>query len=293
MASAPLTLDLSRLPAPKVVQELDFETILDARLEDLKARLPGFDALLESDPAVKLAQTDAWRELLLRADINDSARSVMLAFASGSDLDHLAALFEVERRVIVPATDTEPAVLESDSELRARIQIAPETLPHAGVTGGFYRAKALAADASLKDVRAISRGGGHVDVVLLSREGDGTVAHELVAAISGIFTAEDATQLTDIVSVRAAAIVPYSAQIHLQLAGGPDPALVAQEAEAAIRAHAARRHAIGKPVFAQQLAAAASVGGVEHAIVATGDIVPGDSGAAWLAGLTVTTELLQ
>src|SRR5690606_13226296 len=107
------------------------------------------------------------------------------------------------------ATDTDPAVLESDSELRARAQIAPETLPHAGVTGGFYRARALAADPSLKDVRAISRGGGKVDVVLLSREGDGTVAPELVAAISEIFTAEDIVQLTDVVTVRAATIVPH------------------------------------------------------------------------------------
>ena len=47
--------DLSRLPAPAVVEPLDFETILSDMVNDLRdlmaaqGDLPEFDALIESD----------------------------------------------------------------------------------------------------------------------------------------------------------------------------------------------------------------------------------------------------
>src|SRR5690606_1403888 len=81
--SAISTLDLSLLPAPDVVEALDFETIFAAMLADLQARDPTFDALVESDPAYKVLQVSSFRELLLRQRVNDAARERMLAFASG------------------------------------------------------------------------------------------------------------------------------------------------------------------------------------------------------------------
>ena len=45
----------------------------------------------------------AYRELLIRQRVNDAARGVMLATASGTDLDNLAANFNVERLLITPA----------------------------------------------------------------------------------------------------------------------------------------------------------------------------------------------
>lgn len=285
-----LAIDLSQLPAPQVLQALDFEALVDARIADLQARWPEFDTPLESDPAIKLIQVEAWRELLTRAAINDAAKSVMVAFASGADLDHLAAFFDLPRRILVPASDEAPAVMESDAEFRARIQIAPETLPHAGVTAGFYRARALALAPEVKDVAAIKREGGRIDVVLLGRDGDGTVEAGTVSTIAAAFTEDDAVQLTDIVTVRSAEIVPYNVALTLLLGKGPDPALVQAAAEAAVRAYAESRHRIGKPVFAQMVAAAASVGGVEQAIVEMDDIEPGTGGAAWLNDLAIAFE---
>ncbi|MXO64849.1 baseplate assembly protein [Altericroceibacterium endophyticum] len=285
------TLDLSRLAAPRVVEELDFETILAASIADLSERWPDFNAALESDPTLKLLQVASWRELLLRARINDAARSVMLAYAGGSDLDHLGALLGVTRRQIQPASDDTLALLESDAELRARIQIAPETLPYAGITAAGYRARSLAIDPAIKDVAALKRGQGRVDIILLGREGDGTLAPNIVSKVAASFREEDAVQLTDVVSVRAASITRYAVALRLLIGRGPDPALVKAEAEAAIRAYAARRHAIGQVVYAQQLGAAASVGGVDHVEVAADDIDPGASGAAWLESCTITVEI--
>jgi len=92
-----MSIYLPELPAPGVVEELDFEEILAAMKADLLSRDPAYGELLESDPAMKLLEVCAYRELLLRQRVNEAARAVMVAFAVGSDLDHLAALFGLER----------------------------------------------------------------------------------------------------------------------------------------------------------------------------------------------------
>ena len=75
--------DLTKLPAPQIIEEPEFEKILEQMRADLHRRAPGFTAgQLESDPAVKLLEALAYREMLLRARINRAARAVMLAHAS-------------------------------------------------------------------------------------------------------------------------------------------------------------------------------------------------------------------
>jgi phage-related baseplate assembly protein len=91
----PISLD--QLPAPDIIETLDFEVIVAQMIADLRLRDPEFTALVESDPAYKVLEVAAYRELLLRARINNAARSVMLAYANGSDLDQIAAIFNVGR----------------------------------------------------------------------------------------------------------------------------------------------------------------------------------------------------
>lgn len=294
---ASANLDLSRLPAPEVIKGVDFEQILAERVADLVDRFAAigvdFDTgNLESEPAVILQQADAFREALTKAAINDAARGVMLAFAYGSTLDHLGAFYGVQRLEVTPATATAPAVMESDADLRARIQLAPESLPYAGMTGGGYRALALKTVPALKDVSPIKRDGGRVDIVLLAREGSGEASNAAVDAVYSAFQDDEATQLTDIVTVRSATIVPYTVNLHLKIRIGPDPAVVRASAEAGIRAYAADRHRIGRVVYANMLEAAAAVGGVEQVTVDVGDIDPGEGGAAYLAGLNITHEVV-
>ena len=79
MAGSFTAVDLSRLVAPTVVETLDFETIFAAMLADLQARDSAFSALVESDPAYKILEVAAYRELLIRQRVNDAGRAVMLA----------------------------------------------------------------------------------------------------------------------------------------------------------------------------------------------------------------------
>lgn len=91
-------IDLSQLPAPQIVETLDYETIRRRMCEKLEQLLPGWTAAdLEADPAVKILEVAAYRELLMRQRVNEAAKAVMLAFATGSDLDQLVAFPGVKR----------------------------------------------------------------------------------------------------------------------------------------------------------------------------------------------------
>ena len=101
--------DLSSLPTPAVIETLSFETIFGELQAEFQTRYPDYSALLASDPAIKLLEVAAYREVLLRNRINAAAKASLLAFATGSDLDHLATFYGVTR---LPGED--------DEALRAR-----------------------------------------------------------------------------------------------------------------------------------------------------------------------------
>lgn len=91
------TIDLSQLPAPDVVETLDFETILAERKATLVSLYPEEqqDAVartlaLESEPLVKYLEENAYREVIWRQRVNDAAKGCTLAYASNNDLDVMA-----------------------------------------------------------------------------------------------------------------------------------------------------------------------------------------------------------
>lgn len=153
-------IDLSTVTAPQVVEALDFEAIFAQLKAELLARLPGVaDVLeLESEPLTKLLQVAAYREVLLRQRVNEAARSIMLAYAVGSDLDQIGANFDTAR---LPG--------ESDARFRQRIQQAYNRLAAAGPANA-YRQHALAVSADIADVDVFSEAAGRVTVTVLARE---------------------------------------------------------------------------------------------------------------------------
>lgn len=116
-------IELSKLPSPDAVETLDFKQILGEMKANLIARDPTLETALsfESEPITKLLEVCAYRELILRQRINDASRSVMLAYAKGSDLDHLAALFGVERQTRDTALTNQD--FENDDHFRQRISV--------------------------------------------------------------------------------------------------------------------------------------------------------------------------
>ncbi|QOE32745.1 baseplate wedge protein [Achromobacter phage Mano] len=295
MAGAFTAVDLSRLPFPDAVEQLDYEAILAAMLADLQARDPSFSALVESDPAYKILEVAAFRELLLRQRVNEAVKAVTLAYATGADLDNLAANYNVERLLIVPANPNAipptPAVYESDTELRRRVQLSFEGFSTAGPMGA-YIFHALGADGRVLDVGVYGppETPGVVQVAVLSRNGDGTAPSDLVAAVNSTLSAETVRPLTDAVQVKSAEIVPYTVVASLKMFDGPDPEVVLQAAQNALDLYVERQHRMGRDVTLSGLYAALHQEGVQNVILAEppADIVVAWDQASYCTGTTLT-----
>ena len=265
-------IDLSQLPPPNVVEALDYETILAQRKAALVARYPADKQAdvaavlaLESEPLTKFLEESAYRELLLRQRINEAARAVMLAYAQGADLEHIAALFGVFRLVIKPADPIAgtPAMMESDADLRQRVQLAPQSFSVAGPEGA-YRSHARDADGRVLDASATSPTPGEVCVTVLSREGDGTAPADLLAKVEAALRSDDVRPLTDFVTVQSAAILPYDVVAILHLFPGPDSSVVVAEARRRLAIYVEACHRLGRVVARSGLDAALHVAGVER-----------------------------
>lgn len=197
--------ELATLPPPNVIEELSFDAIFFDLLADFKSRYPEHTALLESDPAIKLIEVAAYRELLLRNRINFAARAQMLAFSTGADLDHLGAFYGVSR------LDG-----EGDESLRRRIRQRIMGFSNAG-GADMYRYWALTASAEIADVSVDSPQPGHVRISVLSRLGDGTASPELITVVKALVLRDDIRVLTDTVHVLPAEIVPLTVTARIWL----------------------------------------------------------------------------
>jgi phage-related baseplate assembly protein len=200
-----MTQDLSKIPAPNIIEPLSYELILSRMQEELVAKDPEFSALVESDPAIKVLEIAAWRELLLRQRINDAARANLLAFALDSDLDHLAAFYNVER--------TEA---ESDLAFRKRTQAKIAGWSTAG-SRDYYRYHALSASTRVLDARADSPLPGQVRISILAADNQGIADDALLNGVTEAVTNDTVRVLTDSVEVVACGIktTPIIADIYL------------------------------------------------------------------------------
>lgn len=293
MTSAFTAVDLSRLPFPAVVEPLDVEAIVSAMLADLRARAPEFTALVESDPAYKILEVCAYRELLLRQRVNEAAKGVLLAYAAGSDLDQIAANFNVQRLVLVPANPNTipptPAVLEPDDDLRRRVQLAFEGLSTAGPEGA-YVFHALGAHPDVLDASATSPTPGVVVVSVLSRVGNGVPSAPVLAAVTVTLSEDDVRPLTDQVTVQAAAIVNFTVSASLTLYPGPDSAVVLAEAHARLDDYLARSRRLGRDITRSGLFAALHAEGVQNVVLTqpAADVVVTALQAAFCTAKTIT-----
>ncbi|MCP3940521.1 MAG: baseplate assembly protein [Desulfobacteraceae bacterium] len=294
MEKALSIVDLSKLPSPKILEELNFETIFDSLITDLKLRSPEFTELVESDPAYKILEVAAYREVLLRQRINESAKAVMLAYASGTDLDNLAANFNVERLIINEGNSKsippiEP-VFESDIELKKRIQLSFAAYSVAG-SKSAYVYYALGADPDIKDIGVASPSPGIVVVSVLSRLDDGKADQGLRDIVQAALD-DDVRPLTDQVIVQSANIVKYTVEASLRILDGPDTDIVLQNAQNEIQTYVDSAHLIGRPVTKSGIYAALHVSGVQnvHLTAPVDDVLVNNDEAPYCTNTIITVE---
>ncbi|RSU45818.1 baseplate J/gp47 family protein [Sphingobium yanoikuyae] len=291
MADATFTaVDLSRLPSPDVVELLDFDTIFADAVARMKVHMPEFETR-ESDPATKQLLVLSYFAQLLRQRINDAARAVMPAHAVGADLDNIAAIFGITRFTLTPADASTgaAAVMESDTDFRRRMVLAPEGYSVAGPEGS-YIFHALSADADILDASASSPSPGEVLVSILSREGSGVANAALVAKVDAYLSDVTRRPLTDLVTVQSAAIINYDVVATIHTYSGPDVDIVLDAARTRLAAYVADWHRLGRDVTRSGIFAALHVDGVQNVdlIRPAADLIVSRQAAPYCTGVTVT-----
>ena len=290
--TVPVTaVDLSRLPAPEIIEHVDYEVILAEMVAELQARDPRFTALVESDPAMRILQVCAWREALLRQRFNDRALGLMVAYAGGGDLDHLGALFGVARLVVTPADvqSGAAAVMEDDDAFRRRIILAPDGYSVAGPEAA-YVFHTLSAHPDVLDATASSPAPGEVLVTVLSRVGDGVPAAPVLVAVNARLNTQEVRPLTDQVTVQAVDLVEFAIDAQIWVYSGPDPDLIVSQAQTRLNAYLAANRRIGRDVTLSALYAALHVEGVQRVVIASpaADVVVTRAQLAACSGTVLT-----
>lgn len=210
---------LETLPKPTVLEDFSHDDITARQTTTLKtvwsnvraanpdADLPEYDVeMLDTDPAMISNQAESFREILLRARINQVARSRLLAFAEKSDLEHLAAFYDVTRMTG-----------EDDERLKRRVILTIQGRSTGG-TEERYASIALASDIRVHDVIVYTVGKSPViNVAIFSTDTNGVADPGLIATVDAALQDRTKRMVNDTIVVRTAVrtIIDISASVWL------------------------------------------------------------------------------
>lgn len=252
---------IDNLAKPIVIEPISHDAIVSRQTEAFKALwsslraanpdLPAYDvAMLETDPAMIGNQAESAREVLLRQRINDAAISRLLAYASGSDLDHLAVFYDVSR-----------LLGEDDDRLKLRVILAIQGRSTGG-TEERYRYIALTADLRVADAKIYTVGRSPlIHVALYSTAADGVASAELISIVNAALQADGVRMVNDTIMVASAVrrVIDLVADIWLL----PDAdAATLDRAEANLRSAWSAVRALGRDLTTNWWQAQLMVAGV-------------------------------
>lgn len=279
--------DLSALAPPQMIATVDAEAIITRMAAALVAwandehgvDLTGLVSLEGEAVAVQM-EFYAYQEAALRAAFNDVLKSNLLAFAAGTDLDHVAADHGVTR-----------LAGESDAALRSRVVLADQGKSAAGPEE-WYEFHARSADVRVADVAVYRTGSGpELEIAVLSTEDDGVPSADLLTAVRDVVTSTSVRAVNDIVGVVAATktVVDVTADIWLL----PDtPAAVFDGLEQGLRDALTSEGGIGFDVNLNWIYAKLSAAGVSKVVLSAplADTVMDDHAAAVFGTITLTLK---
>ena len=263
---------LERLPAPQIIDTPAFEPLFDQTRAAIIEAMPELASvlMLESESATKMVRVFAYLRILDRIEFNDRARGNLAALATGADLEHLAAAWGVFRLTRDPgnpdALPPVPPTMESDTDLRRRMQLALEGFSTAGPRGA-YEFHALTADGRVRDVAVTSPVPGQVLITVLSTEGDGTPSQEVLELVKAATNDENVRPLNDTVTPQPVELIDVTIAAELTLYEGPAGEVVLAAAQAALADHLDDHRMLGHDITTSGLIAALYRQGVHKVIL--------------------------
>ncbi|TCU35455.1 baseplate J/gp47 family protein [Rhizobium azibense] len=284
-----MTIDLSTLPAPAIIEELDYSAIAATykvrfvqtweavRVAHPELNLPAYDVeMLETDLAVIISEAESYRDTVMRARINDAIKANLLAFARGSDLDHLAAFYDVIR---LPG--------ELDDRLAARVILAIQGRSTGG-TEPRYKFVAMSVSIEVKDAIVYTIGRSPIiHIAIFSTDPDGVATPALLAAVDAAVQAKTVRMVNDTIVVASAVRTVVNLSANVWLLPDADIETLAR-AEANLRSAWAMAQTLGRDLVQTWWVAKLMIEGI-HKIepLSAGDTVVQPSQAVSIGTVTL------
>jgi phage-related baseplate assembly protein len=300
-----MTPNLNNLPAPTVIDSVDFEAVLAERKTEFLSLIPkelredvARTLNFEGDPINIILQDSVYAEIQNRQSANEAHLAALLATATGDDLDQCAANLGTYRLTIRPE-DTRtvpptPAVFESDESLRLRAQNSFESLTTAGSKGAWLF-HAQSASGLVRDAAYLSPEPCESVIVLLSHEDDtGVASADLIKTVHDYLSDDFRLPQNDLLTVKSAVIIDYTINVRLKTTRGPEAELIRAAALKALTAYAQSQNKIGRDVTLFALIGAAKVEGVSdgNIIEPQTNLSIKEDQCARCVGITVSVDVI-
>lgn len=272
------TVDFSQLPPPSLIAELSYETIFAQRKENFIAlydveKQAEIRQLLqrESEPVTKLLQENAYLEMLYRAKCNADARSLLLAYAEKSDLDHLALTeYGLVRLLVTPADNTVippiEAVYESDERLRERCILSFDGMNTAG-SANAYRYFALSADGRVDGIKVRSDEANPylLDIVITQLDSvNGEASEELVSIVQSALNPDHVRPVCDRPTVKSSLATNYQIEAKIYFEKNAEDALLLEAAKLRLDKYIKNAQKNGESIYKSAIYAALHIEGISR-----------------------------
>ena len=282
MSSVFTAINLQGLPPPNLIKPINPEAELLEIRADFAAKFPANHPIhaalaLESEPVNKILEVLAYRYSLKVSEINRTARSLMLAYATNADLDHIGVTYyRVQRKVLqvedLTLNPIAPKILEDDAAYRDRLALSVESETAAG-SAGSYLFHALSASPNVFNATVHSPAPSEVDIYLSGQvEGDVLeqatktvgVAPSAVADVYAALISDDVRPLTDLVRVHSATAKAYRINAVVYVKAGISPQLILDQGLIKLRQYLRSVFKPGQRIATSQIIGALDVIGVSR-----------------------------
>ena len=242
--------ELQIVPVPTATQ------ILEQRRQKLEQDGVDVTNWTPSDPIQRNQSAAAYREYMVRKNVNEQAFAVLLPWATGNWLDYLGKTFY---------RDLPRLADESDDAYRLRLQESPEFWSQAGATGKYYTvAKAVSTDIKELAWYEVPDKPCEATIYVLTHSGDGTPSPALLESIRQAVMEDGVKWNTDVIATASADLVSFAVTAELEFVT-TDPgkrAAIIADADKSLSDYLAGEHKFGGQVVVSGLHKALKVDGV-------------------------------
>lgn len=273
------TVDFSKLPPPSLINQLSYETIFSQRKERFVSLYDDVEKQIEirqllqreSEPVTKLLQESAYLEMLYQAKCNQDARSLLLAYAAKSDLDHLALTeYGLVRLVVTRADNTVippiEAVYESDERLRERCVLSFDGMNTAG-SANAYRYFALSSNGRVDGIKVRSDEANPylLDIVITQVDSvNGEASAELVSIVQAALNPDHIRPVCDRPTVKSSLATNYQIEAKIYFEKNAEDALLLETAKLRLDQYIKNAQKNGESIYKSALYAVLHVDGIQR-----------------------------